>query len=1087
VSWRKWLIRGLVFAIVAGLATAAWLFQRWTNPVAVRAEVIEQLEEIFEGANVTLDSARLRLLSGISVTDVRMSRRDDPDRIDFFYIPSAIIYHDKEQLLNGLLAVRKVELHRPRLRIVRDRDGRWNLRGILGLVDPTKPLPTIVVQQGTIELEDHHSGRAVCEAEAPPLVRLEIQNVSFTLVNDPLPTLAFELKGDSDLAGAVQASGTWQRVSGATAVSVEAPAIRLEAPLVQLLAAYQPRLAEHARLLQGTARLQADCQYNPGAPQPWSHDFRCQLSRGYLDHPRLPLPLNNLEIDVRYSDGQISLDRLSADNGPTRLRLSGWARLREAAAASPKQAIHSLTPEPEELIPEQCDFEGDLKVERLPLAPTLFRRLPESLQEVQALFSPAGVIELSLQFSRKSGRWFRRARVVPADLRLSFVRFPYLLEKVQGSVDCKLDEAVGLRETAVNLVGYTGSRPVFIRGQVSGESPCAVAVDVWGEDIPLDDKLIAALPARYQQMARSFHPSGLGNFVAHIRRPLGRHDFDNRFVVQFHDSAIRFDVFPYPLEAVSGILDIQEDRWEFRDFHGSHKGGTVHCRGRSRPAANGNRVSIEIRGQDLLLDEELEAALQPKLREAWQAFRPAGRMSFVASIEDVPQEPRDIDVTVTVNGCALRPTFLPYRLDDVCGTVRYAKDQVYVGTCRARHGASVLSLEKADVQLKPGGGYYARLHHLKGEPIVPDDDLRAALPSGLRQTFETLQLRDPLQLDTLLIIDQPTEVGQPAVIYWDGGVTCREARLHVGIPLEKVTGQVHCRGRYNGRQLEGVVGNLLFDQVVVFKQPLQQVHSRIEIPRDAPDVLRLPNLKARIFGGDLSGEIRVEHGSTLRYDVNLTAMQVKLEEFGRHNFGADAQIQGQAMARLYLTGRGPGTDGLEGRGSIDIPSGKMYNLPILLDLVKVIGLRPPDRTAFEEAHASFVIRGSRVTVTRLDLYGHAISLSGQGEMNLDGTELQIDFYAVWGRIVQLLPPVLKELPPAIGQYLLKVKMRGRVGDVEFDKEPVPVLVEPIERLLKRLTGKNREAGKAKPAPPDGGLGLPRLFRKTAPGDETRPD
>jgi len=35
----------------------------------------------------------------------------------------------------------------------------------------------------------------------------------------------------------------------------------------------------------------------------------------------------------------------------------------------------------------------------------------------------------------------------------------------------------------------------------------------------------------------------------------------------------------------------------------------------------------------------------------------------------------------------------------------------------------------------------------------------------------------------------------------------------------------------------------------------------------------------------------------------------------------------------------------------------MYNLPILLDLVKVMKGQAPDKTAFEEAHATFRLPG----------------------------------------------------------------------------------------------------------------------------------
>src|SRR5207248_5490996 len=70
-------------------------------------------------------------------------------------------------------------------------------------------------------------------------------------------------------------------------------------------------------------------------------------------------------------------------------------------------------------------------------------------------------------------------------------------------------------------------------------------------------------------------------------------------------------------------------------------------------------------------------------------------------------------------------------------------------------------------------------------------------------------------------------------------------------------------------------------------------------------------------------------------------------------------------SRLYLRGQGFAQSGLEGAGSIDVPDGKMYNLPPLLDLLKVLNLRVPDKTLFEEAHVQFGIRGQKVNVSEL--------------------------------------------------------------------------------------------------------------------------
>jgi hypothetical protein len=320
---------------------------------------------------------------------------------------------------------------------------------------------------------------------------------------------------------------------------------------------------------------------------------------------------------------------------------------------------------------------------------------------------------------------------------------------------------------------------------------------------------------------------------------------------------------------------------------------------------------------------------------------------------------------------------------------------------------------------------------------------------GLAAT--TLELHDPVALKTLLVIDTTPTAPNP-VIYWDGSAHVRNASIHTGLQLTGVTGQVACRGLHDGSQLRGVVGNFLLDDTTVLNQPLHHLQGQLKVEPDTPQVLRLPGVRAEWFGGEVYGPLRVEFSPVLRYETRLTASQVKLEEFGEHNFGGKSQLSGQASANLYLSGQGLGWNDLSGNGTIDVPEGKMYNLPALLDLLKVASLRAPDRTAFDELRASFDIRGPRVYVNQLDLYGNVISLRGAGEMNLDGTDINLDFHADWARIIPALPPGIKRIPPAVTDQLLTIKMRGQLGDIRCTKEPMPVLFDPLRRMWNGMRG-----------------------------------
>ena len=1061
-------MRGLVFAVVSGLAAAGWLYQYWTNPSAVRRQVLAKLGTHFVGAQVSLEGARLRLLGGISFSELRLTRRDDPAKTELAYIPSGVIYHDKEQL-PGKLAIRKIELDRPRLHIVRGPDGCWSVSGILGIPDPSEPIPTIVIKRGTLVLED----RSGSTAENPSVRTMEIKDVNLTLINDPLRTLVFEAKGTADLTGEIRLTGTWQRDTRAMVISLDLAALNVGPPLAQWLACTCPELAEHARHLRGVAKLSGEIDHHPtggNSANPSSpavhYDLRCELTQGTLTHPKVPLPLDHLEASVRFVDGQVALKRLAARSGPTRVELKGTAGLSEAAPAKNAGRTCCFS---------TVDLEGDLTVERLQVDADFFQRLPDewgTLREMGADYQPTGLVDLSMQFSRRAGQWRRQCRIQPLDVSASVVKkFNYLLEHVTGVIEDTYDQERNLHTGHLDLIGKADDRPVYIRGDVEAAEPApAVHVDIWGNNIALDEKLLKALPPKQQALARSFHPNGVGDFVAQIRRKAGQAGYSNHYTIRIHDATACYDLFPYPLEEVSGLLDIQPDHWEFRDFRGRHKGGEFRTHGQSYPTPAGDRASITITGAGILLDEELEAALTPvgstepsSLQTAWKAFAPAGRMSFTATVDELPNRPQDIKVAVMARNCSIRPTFFPYALHDVSAKVSYGNGKVEVEKFSGQHGHTRLSVDKTTVLLKVGGGFYAELTRFQGAPIIPDNDFVTALPEGLRKVCTALELHDPVFLDTRLVIDTHPGGGKPDV-YWDGGLEVRNATVRAGVLLEHVSGQAWCFGRHNGDRLVGVHGNVLLEQATVFNQPFRKIHTQIEVPLQEPEVLRLPSLKAQLFGGNIGGTARVELGPMLHYEVDLTALGVKLEEFGRHNrLGPNAQLSGQAAARLFLRGHGAELADLTGQGSIDVPKGKIKELLFLLDLLKVLNLRPPDRTLFEEVHATFGIRGSRVLVNRLDLYGNVVSLSGQGEMNLDGSDLQLDFYAVWARIVQVLPPILRDIPATIGQWVLKIKMRGSLANPRFTKEPVPVLVEPVERLVKRMTGQQKPEGMKPPA------------------------
>jgi hypothetical protein len=1069
---RKWLVRGFVYAVLGSAVVAVLLYHFWTSPATVRRRVLAKLAERFPGATISLDSAHLRLFGGIAVAELRMARRDDLDKSDFLYVPSAIIYHDKEQMLDGVLAIRKVEIFRPRLRVVRERDGRLNLAGLAAPCrDDREPLATVVVQQGTIVFEDR------CASPATPL--LEIKDVSLTVVNDPVPMISIDGGGRADVLGPVRISARLRRDTGAGNFQVELASIPIGPALVQRFAAICPDAAAHLRGLRADGEARATISYRPEVTPSVRFDVSVKLRKGELTHARLPLPLEDLEGDLRFVNAATTTTCQTATPCPGACPME-LVRVPSATLKARSGAMRLDITLEDLIVPcsvtdavgEELNFDRlarklEWKIEHLPVTKKLLDHFA-SLRDIQDDYRPSGPATVRHTFNHDSdGGWHKTWLIDAERMSAQYVHFPYQLDDITGSLRYE-KHSDHSQKCSLDLTGKTAGRTVTIRGSTHGEHdrPSQVELNIHGDNIPLDDKLRTALQGPSLVAYDQFHPQGRADFDVTVRRAPGDARFTNRYLIRVKDAAFSYDLFPYPLKSVSGVLELLPDHWEARDFHGYHGTGVMRFSGRTYPTATagqrGPQLRVEIHGQSISLDDkQFEAALAPPglpertaLKAAWQTLAVSGKMNFDAEVLDLGGDPANLDVKVTARGLSMRPEFFKYSLDDVGGTVHYTRERVTLADVQARHGAAMLGIRSGQILAKPGGCFQTRL----GNPDRPDmgivitgmsadADLLAALPPPLRSGLEAVHLRGPFDLSANMVVD-PLDEGKSYDIWWDGHAVVRNASFQAGVDVTGVQGTAWCCGLYRDQKLRSAVGNVWFTDASVLGQPFHQVHTNFVVKEDTPDLLRFYNVGAELFGGQVGGQAHIDFsGAVPRFELNLIGLQIKLEQFGRYNeLGPGAELQGAAELSLFLKGKADDISSLSGDGRLDVPNGKLYRLPPLLDLLKAFGLRAPDRTAFERARLEFSVEGPQVRVNALNLIGSAVSLRGQGTVRIDGSDLNLDFNADPGMLPQVVP-FISGVQQTVSDQLLKIKARGSLTDPRFEKELMPGVVEPVRRLL----------------------------------------
>ncbi|AMV23215.1 hypothetical protein VT84_02320 [Gemmata sp. SH-PL17] len=1120
---RSWLIRGLILAGIAALVALGWLANSWVSPERVREKVVATLAEQFEDVDVHVGSARMRILGGIAVSDLRLTRRGDPPGQPFLVVPNAILFHDKEQLNRGRLVIRKVQLDNPTIRVERSADGKWNVAEILKPGPADRPVPTFTVQGATAVVIDHST------VGFPPTTFTDVQG---TFLNDTLPALSVQATGTAKQYGPVSIRGRLNRINNHLALSVELAEFPVGAAAVSTAQRFAPEVAPHLAKLSAVANVKADLNFAPESIPQWRHDVRFDVKGARFEHPDLPWPIEKIIATVRSVDGRVKVENATAEVGSAKLSVSLETR---ADAPPPPTPGAPPADDPMRRFEEQL-LRLDVTVAGVPLNDALFNRLPESLKKGRRMFSPTGQVDAGYKFVREGAGWKRELEVRPKQAGMTYEKFRYPVTEVGGQIK-RTTTHTGTETTLIDLNGTAAGQSISVKGQINGPGPDPeINLRVAGTNVPIDDNLFTALPPKYAAIVRDFRATGRGDFVAKIAQRAGVNMTENEFSIDVKDGKLNYTAFPYPLEKLKGRLVIHSNATEtdrpirpgeqirplpdndeviFDEFTAVHAGALVRMHGSRRPIPNtrDHKLVIHVGGTKVPLDKDLRTALGTvKADTVWTTFSPTGHMTFAAVVDvldrgptaarpdfDPPLDPvTDVKVTFEFSGPTVTPKFFPYELTELAGWLEYKNNRVDLARMSANHGPSRMKLDAGEIRLYPNGAAWANLGGIELKPCIVDETLKKALPGRLGPALDEIQLKGNTELLVKhLVVSAPPDSQPPGalppgllpsvngatnsslkigpslspgpppdpIVYWNAELKLLGASLDTGVTWQDAFGSITCRGRYEGTHLGALDGTVWLDRALVARVPVAEARCKVTAEPQKPDPARpgqyLPttlqflNVSSDLFSGKLIGEAAVVLTESTSYKVWLVATDVNLEKAARHyNLGSDADLKGIAQARLLLGNKldpKTGRQVVDGEGTIDVPTGRMYNLPVLLDLMKLFRGSVPDKTAFEQAHVAFRVRGDRIKVDQLDLIGKAICLGGSGELDSSGDYVKFEFYMVWSQLLkQMINTPVGDLNKFLSKNLFTIKMSRENGELKYRPEPVPLVTEPTKAVLDRL-------------------------------------
>jgi hypothetical protein len=367
----------------------------------------------------------------------------------------------------------------------------------------------------------------------------------------------------------------------------------------------------------------------------------------------------------------------------------------------------------------------------------------------------------------------------------------------------------------------------------------------------------------------------------------------------------------------------------------------------------------------------------------------------------------------------------------------------------------------------PDGGWHVSFERLAADRFRADHDVLQALPAGLQQAVSGVRLQGMLSVDGAIDIystaatmavgpgGRPEPVPGPAAAAWDMQLDMEQAALDVGLPLEHVHGGIRLRGQSDGTTWR-TLGDIAIDsamwrgmQLTGVRGPLAMdpAGARFGATAAGDPQAGSRRLTARVADGTLTIDGTVSAGEAGGFAVTAALANADLGRLASDMNGGGHHYGGRVNGGIEVRGSRVGSHSLVGQGQVKLSDADIYELPVMVSLLKILRVKVPDRNAFSSSVVDFRVEGPHAYLDNIELSGDAISLVGNGEVDFD-SNINLILRPIMGEAQTQLPAMKRLLGGASGQFVL-VHVDGTVAEPLTSTEAFPTLAAAVQRLQSR--------------------------------------
>ena len=219
------------------------------------------------------------------------------------------------------------------------------------------------------------------------------------------------------------------------------------------------------------------------------------------------------------------------------------------------------------------------------------------------------------------------------------------------------------------------------------------------------------------------------------------------------DVSIRDVSFPYPVEHITGEVDLTRDSASFNNLSGRHNDVGLTFDGWSKGFGADWQCEIRIRSDNMLLDSDLYDALNTQQKKSWSVFSPAGTSAIDYTFSQ--QSPTRMKKSLHLGLIDVEATYekFPYPLKNLAGDLSVDDHDITISDLVSRYNGRTISFNGKVTGQNTERPIFDLSISAKDVPL--DSELAAALPAKQRNFYEQYDMAGLADANVKIFTPEP--------------------------------------------------------------------------------------------------------------------------------------------------------------------------------------------------------------------------------------------------------------------------------------------------------------------------------------------